>query len=398
MDIKDQLPEDLQQNFEKDILCLPKILNCSPAGSTIDGWVDCLATDQTIIVAHKVKKAKYCFLQCDHAPDGSLAKVLTYFDVNDKTKTADGSVQQFFLGVEVTGKKSVEIAEGIVHSFGTVLGLQHFTISGITNDSGGGTPESLYNALLQMNCAHPDGSGDSCGHHDLQSVFRLPIQQYIGLGGLEKRDALQLAHAVFDLFKCFRELQGNWKEFVTVIWNDQHPNTDVPKELVLSIQEPLLTRWWTVGKVCQLIVKYYQIIQTMALSVVAATKTNERENKIASGLASLMNEPMIHADLLFLAAFSKHFLDDHMKWYGSKDDNIGVSGFLIFHRFLRYYIMQQELKNLESNGWETNPVFGPFLLKLQTLTLEEKNMKILMANQFLLCASRQTKNTMSDMQ
>jgi len=42
------------------------------------------------------------------------------------------------------------------------------------------------------------------------------------------------------MFKCFKDLQGNWKEFVTVIWNDQHPTDDVPKELVLSIQEPLI--------------------------------------------------------------------------------------------------------------------------------------------------------------
>ncbi len=161
MDIKDELSVDVhvQKRFEKDMLHLPKILNCSPAGSTIDGWVDCLATDQAILVSHQVKNAKHCFLQCDHAPDGSLVKVLTFFDVEDKTKTVDGSVKQFFLGVEVTGKKSSEIAEGIDHSFNRVLGLQQFSVAGITNDSGGGTPESLYNALLQINHAHPNGNG-----------------------------------------------------------------------------------------------------------------------------------------------------------------------------------------------------------------------------------------------
>jgi len=129
----------------------------------------------------------------------------------------------------------------------------------------------------------------------------------------------------------------------------------------------------------------------MALSVVAATRTNEKENKIASGLVSLMNEPLIHADLLFLAAFSKNFLDNHMKWYGSKDPNIGEPGFLIFHRFLRYFTMQEELKILENGGWETNSDFELFVLKLQTLTLEGKNLKTQMANQFLCIASRQTR-------
>jgi len=129
----------------------------------------------------------------------------------------------------------------------------------------------------------------------------------------------------------------------------------------------------------------------MALSVVAATKTTERENKVASGLVTLMNEPMIHSDLLFLATFSEHFLDVHMKWYGSKDDNIGELGFLIFHQFVRYFIMQQELKNLENGGWETHPDFELFQLKLQTLSLEDKNLKILMANQCLHCALKQVR-------
>jgi len=178
---------------------------------------------------------------------------------------------------------------------------------------------------------------------------------------LEKRNALQLAHAVYDLFKCFKELQGNWKDFLTVLWNDEYPTINIPKELILSIQEPLITHWWTIGKTCQLIVKYYHIIQKLALSVVAATRTDERENKIASGLGSLMEESMIHTDLLFLAAFSKHFLDKHMKWYGGKDDNIGEPGFLIFHWFLRYFIMQQELKNVENGGWETSLSLNYFI-------------------------------------
>jgi len=83
----------VQKLFENDMLCLQKILNCSPVGSTINHWVDLLAT----IISHEVEKAEHCYLQCDHAPDGSLAKVLTYFELKDKTKKLDGSVQHFFL-------------------------------------------------------------------------------------------------------------------------------------------------------------------------------------------------------------------------------------------------------------------------------------------------------------
>jgi len=78
--------------------------------------VDYLATDQAIIIFMEVTKTQL-FLQCDHASDGCLAKVLKCFDLKDKTKAMDGSIQQVLLGVDVTGKqKSSEIAEAINHA------------------------------------------------------------------------------------------------------------------------------------------------------------------------------------------------------------------------------------------------------------------------------------------
>jgi len=149
---------------------LQKMLNVSPSARTIDYWVDQLAVDQAVIVGHGIKKAESVFLQSDHTPDGSLAKVLTYFDTDDKSKTADGSIQQFFLGIEETGKKSEEIADGIDHAL-TSIGLCDLILAGTTSDSGGGTPEASYNALVRINRALPDGTADSCGLHDMQSIF-----------------------------------------------------------------------------------------------------------------------------------------------------------------------------------------------------------------------------------
>jgi hypothetical protein len=46
---------------------------------------------------------------------------------------------------------------------------------------------------------------DSCGLHDLKSVFCLALQQYDGEGGLEARNAIQLLQTIFAFYK---ELKG----------------------------------------------------------------------------------------------------------------------------------------------------------------------------------------------
>jgi len=99
-------------------------------------------------------------------------------------------------------------------------------------------PESSYNALVRIYRASPHGTADSCGLHDMKSIFRLPVKQFIGVGGLDKSDAIQCIHAVYDMFKCFCTLKGNWSDSVKVIWEDLNPGIEVPKKLILSIQEP----------------------------------------------------------------------------------------------------------------------------------------------------------------
>jgi len=70
-----------------------------------------------------------------------------------------------------------------------------------------------------------------------------------------------------------------------------------------------------------------------------------------------MREPLIHGDILFLAAFAHCFLDPHMKWYGWDDPNVREPGFLIFHRAVCYFIMHDELKRLEEVAGKRTMLF-----------------------------------------
>jgi hypothetical protein len=63
---------------------------------------------------------------------------------------------------------------------------------GATVDPGCGTPGSFQQALIEINPMDPEDSDiDSCGRlHNLQSIFWLPYQHYIGNGGLDNRNAV----------------------------------------------------------------------------------------------------------------------------------------------------------------------------------------------------------------
>jgi hypothetical protein len=97
----------------------------------------------------------------------------------------------------------------------------------------------------------------------------------------------------------------------------------------------------------------------MAISVINSSKTDQRDNKIASGLVSLMDEPCIHADVAFIAAHAKQYLDKHMLWYQCEDPNLREQGFLTFHRCLRYFIKVKQLEDLAAN-WQQNEAFEEY--------------------------------------
>jgi hypothetical protein len=76
------------------------------------------------------------------------------------------------------------------------FGLVDKKLRGSTSDSGAGTPESWLKALEKEGLWEDVSMEDSCGIHDLQSVFHLAMQHFVGEGNLEKRNAIQLLHTI----------------------------------------------------------------------------------------------------------------------------------------------------------------------------------------------------------
>jgi hypothetical protein len=147
------------------------------------------------------------FCQSDRGQKGQEVRLFTLLDESDKRISEHGSICQFWAGLTDTGKTSAAVAEGTNHSF-KKFGRPSKKISGCCGDPGAGTPESYANSLDALGIWHQHAAADSCGLHDLQSAFLPAHQHFVGIGGLDSRNAIQLLHTMFALYK---ELKKGWK-------------------------------------------------------------------------------------------------------------------------------------------------------------------------------------------
>jgi hypothetical protein len=128
---------------------------------------------------------------------------------------------------------------------------------------------------------HQHAGADSCGLHNLQSAFPLALQYYVGVGGLDLRNAIQLLHTMFALYM---ELKKGWKKIVRAVWKKLRrteimpenllDTEDAPKDVTQAMQEPLVTRWWTIGLLAQFASKYLDFLLLMAKACYNMTKTD----------------------------------------------------------------------------------------------------------------------------
>ena len=137
--------------------------------------------------------------------------------------------------------------------------LQSPQLHGICVDSGAGTPESLEKAMGNLKLLRSTFCCDSCGLHDIQSVFRYSILICIGAGGLDSDDALQLLHT---LFSFYVEVRSFWSDIIKEVCTKLDLDIDaLPKDLQAAMQQPLTTRWWTISVLAILFTANYEIYE-----------------------------------------------------------------------------------------------------------------------------------------
>jgi hypothetical protein len=377
------------RGMDMSFINLKSVANSSPCATSLTNWVTEMARDQYLIFSRKIENSN-TFCQSDGGQKGQEVRLFTTFDPQDKSKAEDGSICSFWADLTYTGKTSDDVATGMHQSL-KKFGHPEKQLSGSTSDSGAGTPESFAKSCDQLAIWHQRAMIDSCGLHDIQSVFRLAMQQYVGEGGLDSRNAIQLLHTIFSLYN---ELRPRWKRVVKLVWAKTHAegeempenllnSTEAPKNLLKAMQEPLVTRWWTIGSLAILAASHLQFFKLLAKGVCNMTKTVEKDNVIASNLLSLASSEWIVSDVLFIAALAKSWLNPHMKFYQGTDPNIGEPGFLCFHRQVRFYLMYEDITEMKQN-WKTHEVFSKFSSKVGAMSNERlKKLKQEMVSAFL---------------
>ena len=349
-----------------DWIDLAKVHKSSPGHSCLDQWVVNLAVEQLVIIHSKISKSGNLFMQTDGGQREQEVRLLSLWDCEENKP------RQFWTDISYNGKKSTDVATGTKASL-KLVGHETKELMGLTGDSGQGTPESTAQALREGGIWHARAMEDSCGLHDLQSVFRLPIEHYIGDGGLDNNNALQYIHTVFSFFK---EVRPRWADMVIVTWERLYPGTEIPTaaEILKALQEPLITRWWTIGCAAAISENNEEVIHKMADGIRKSTLSKDKENTIASNVLRLGGSDWILADTYFIAAIAKTWLNPHMMFYQGSDPHIGVPGFLAFHRLVRYFLQVLDLERIRDE-WQTMDAFKSFRDKIEGMTEELKPLK-----------------------
>jgi len=315
------------------------------------------------------------YLSCDKGNKGGVGhfvKHLSWFDFDNMV------VKKQLLDLDGSDGASEACAFAIKHS---LLKLGHDQqLSGQTTDSGGGgVLEGLADELAKLNLCTENYIVAACSIHGLQMQLSNAVEQVIGKGGLEQRNALQMLHSVYDLQASvdseeWRHILHRATEFCssfdpeddtldetsefTVQFKQVMKLSDFPETKLVDanakmegtvlekVQAPVLTRWWTVGKGAAFMLQCYLPILRACQIIINRHKSDSKPNKIASGLFSLMTNPSNLADLALIKCFNGSFIRRHLDWMQSNVDLSGAPGFQAHQMAIRYCFMHQDLGSM----------------------------------------------------
>ena len=356
------------QDFELNFDNISTIL---PSRTTIGNHVKTVAAHKIILNGARMLKAKANYLSTDHG-GGVLCK-LGYFWCALEEK-----VIKISLDFDKAGHDAKGGGEAIKHSMKKYVfdDDQVIKFKGGSSDSGGGfTNQAMMNSLVAEGLADPmEYIFVACTEHNDQTALRNGVNNCYGAGGLDSRNVCQLIHSFSDIQQSF---DGGTEELLPLMKSEWQyvRGSCPPPEFLKMMQEPILTRWKTVGEACQYVCKYLDVLMSFCRSLLKSgtAKAHSATGKTASNFLSLANEKEIETDLAFLSDFDKEFFVNHMEFNRATAKNIGSSGFIPHHHLVRYYIKVSELEDLklelemgsiDSGSSSVGPKLKNFWLKL----------------------------------
>jgi hypothetical protein len=279
-------------------------------------------------------------------------------------------VQQLNLDFDKSGDDAKDGARAIAHSLKkyTFEDEPAWKIGGGSSDSGGGfTGAAMKKSLVEIGLADDSHYIHvNCMHHNDQTNLRVSVEIVYGSGGLSERNVSQLIHSFSDTQNLF-DGKIEAVPMMTSAWKFVRGEiSEPPRPFLAMMQEPILTRWGTVGEACRYTETYLDVVLAFTKALCASRKMSSAISKCASNFNSLAAVDEILVDLGFLADFDRHFFNEHLEFNHVTDENIGSPGFLSHHHLVRYFIKKQELLKLIeeiTSGTIESPPPNPRLTK-----------------------------------
>ena len=323
----------------------------------------------TLLFLHRqdLELAKSIFSASDKGDDGHLAKASTHFCRRTQ------KVKTFLMDVEKCSGTSRDTALALKHSFDRMMQGDPDVFDGTGQDAGaGGTGESLKRELIKLSIAKSASLVAYCAIHGIQVTYKNAILSILGDGGLQKRTAVQYLHTVWNLQKhltrlVFEDRMRQAAEKLDKVIRDEHGRET---NKVPLLQEPVDTRWWTVGNAAKFAYWNYEIILEVAIISIESKRGKQFDEalmKVASAAVSLGFELEIKSDIALLVGFANFYLDPHMNWLQKGDSRSGgTPGFHARNMLVRYFLMDFDLRKI-TEGQESWRALDEFKQFVQTL-------------------------------
>lgn len=334
--------------------------------STVGNLTGEAATDLLFLLREDLLLVSSLFANSDKGQGGHMVKVLSWFSA------VKNRVDKFIIDVDKCSGYSSETASGIKYSMDRIFIDKKYRVDGGATDAGGGgTGESLKKEMVKLGIMPPWACVAFCALHGIQLIFKTPVEKALGFGGLGKRSPLQLLHDYYDLQIAMGKSlwEKRWREAAKKLGIPMIDEHGEETDKVPWLQEPVMSRWWTVGQGAKQASNNEAILIEVLMCTIESKRANSEEAifKIATNALSLALEKEAQSDLKLIKGFAKFFLDDHMNWFQLGDARIGdTAGFNSRNMLVRYFLMHYDLNRLAATEecWRNAIEFKDFMATL----------------------------------
>jgi hypothetical protein len=297
-------------------------------------------------LCEKLRSIEYVYVSTDKGHrkrTAHLAKVVSFWCVELRR------VLSYTADIDAAGSTTVEgtIAtlasmRGLGFGPGAPPGAAHGgKVAGLSSDSGGaGVLEDAARSYVDRGLAVDGPLVANCGLHALNVLLSAVWPSHFGDGGIEKSNALQALHSVFDLQSLF--VVGGKAEF-DQLWLDAGCAMPPPPRM----SEPIVTRWWhaTTGAT-QLLSTYDDWVKFTAYIADGHKDAGQNRFKQATKLHLDLRNASIKCDICFLAGLAHAFFNRSFKWHQGTDSYSKAYGYRSHRMAARSFVMARDFGHL----------------------------------------------------